>query len=197
MIDLVSLITSLGIEDNLKEAQHAYFAAGTVVFGTLSAVATIGSLLGILFMTMVITPNATQRFSGALRERNFTSFFVGIPIFGFFGILALASQNAPGLQALIGILFGVLLILAYAAAAEDIGRRLYWACGKEGSRASHLASGWMVFAFGALFPILGWFVILPYVSLSGLGSLVVGFFPARRAASVGAKDIEYSDDVTK
>jgi hypothetical protein len=90
------------------------------------------------------------------------------------------------------LVFGVLLILALAAAAEDIGRRLYWACGKEGSRASHLASGWLVFAFGACFPVLGWFVILPYVSLSGLGSVLVGMLPPRRAASE-AKDIEFSE----
>jgi hypothetical protein len=70
------------------------------------------------------------------------------------------------------------------AAAEDIGRRLFWACGKEGSRASHLASGWLVFAFGACFPVLGWFVILPYVSLSGLGSVVMGMLPSRKPASV-------------
>jgi hypothetical protein len=196
MIDLASLIPSLGIEDNLKQAQHAYFAAGTVVFGTISGVAMIVSLLGILYMTLVIAPNATQRFSGALRERNFLSFFAGIPVFGVFAFLGAATQGAPVLQALIGVLFGVLLIMAYAAAAEDIGRRLYWACGKEGHRASHLATGWMVFAFGALFPVLGWFVILPYVSLSGLGSVVVGSFPARRPAP-GGKDIEYPDDMTK
>ena len=58
--------------------------------------------------------------------------------------------------------------------------------------AAHLASGWLVFAFGACFPVLGWFVILPYVTLSGLGSVVVGAFPAR-ASATPVKDIEYPE----
>ena len=58
----------------------------------------------------------------------------------------------------------------------DIGRRLLWASGREGTRATHLAAGWLVFVFGASFPILGWCLILPYVTLSGIGSLAVGLF---------------------
>ena len=77
-------------------------------------------------------------------------------------------------------------------ASRSRGRRLFWACGKEGSRASHLASGWLVFSFGDLFPVLGWFVILPYVSLSGLGSVVVGAFPSRKSGAE-VKDIEYPE----
>src|SRR6185295_12451355 len=110
--------------------------------------------------------NATQRLSGALRDRNFVSFFAGIPVVGVFGLLTAILHRSQFLVATNFLIFGVVLILAYASAAEDIGRRLYWACGKEGSRAAHLASGWLVFAFGACFPVLGWFVILPYVSLS-------------------------------
>ena len=60
------------------------------------------------------------------------------------------------------------------------------------ARASHLASGWLVFAFGALFPVLGWFVILPWVSLSGLGSVLVGMLPARRAPEP-VKDIDFGE----
>jgi len=140
----------------------------------------------------VVAPNATQRLSGALRERNILSFFAGIPVVGFFGVTGAISHRHPAMAALTLVGFGVVLVLGFAAAAEDIGRRLYWACGKDGSRASHLASGWLVFAFGSLFPVLGWFVILPWVSLSGLGSVLVGLLPARRTAEPG-KDIEFPE----
>ena len=177
---------------NPQDAQNLFMSVGTLAAAFIVGTAGIVSLLGILYMTMVVAPNATQRISGALRERNIASFFAGIPVLGLFGLTTAIVHKSQALVAVNGLVFGVVLILALAAAAEDIGRRLYWACGKEGSRASHLASGWLVFAFGASFPVLGWFLILPYVSLSGLGSVVMGMLPGRKPA-VEMKDIEYPE----
>jgi hypothetical protein len=174
-----------------QDAQQMFMNMGTLAASYVVGFAGIISLLGILYMTLVVAPNATQRLSGALRDRNVLSFFAGIPVAGFFGLTTLLVHKSQVLVAANFLVFGVLLILAFAAAAEDIGRRLFWACGKEGSRASHLASGWLVFAFGACFPVLGWFVILPYVSLSGLGSVVVGALASRRAPAPA--DIEYPE----
>ena len=177
---------------NSEQAQIFFHSMGGLAASFIVGAAGIVSLLGILFMTMVVAPNATQRVSGALRERNIASFFAGIPVLGFFGLTTALVHKAQVLVAVNLLVFGVILIVALAAAAEDIGRRLYWACGKEGSRASHLASGWLVFAFGASVPVLGWFVILPYVSLSGLGSVVMGMLPSRKPASE-MKDIEFPE----
>lgn len=175
-----------------QELQNMFMGTGFLAASFIVGGAFIVSLLGILYMTMVVAPNATQRLSGALRDRNFVSFAAGIPVVGVFGLVTAVVHKSQLLVATNFLVFGVVLILAFAAAAEDIGRRLFWACGKEGSRAAHLASGWLVFAFGACFPVLGWFVILPYVTLSGIGSVVVGAFPARAAASA-IKDIEYPE----
>jgi len=182
------------ISDSSKaeEMHNLFMSTGAIAASYIVGFAGIVSLLGILYMTMVVAPNATQRLSGALRDRNVLSFFAGIPVAGVFGLITALVHKSQLLVAVNLLAFSVVLILAYAAAAEDIGRRLFWACGKEGSRASHLASGWMVFAFGACFPVLGWFVILPYVSLSGLGSVVVGALPARKAVSP-ANDIEFPE----
>jgi len=177
---------------NPQDAQNLFLSVGTLAAAFIVGTAGIVSLLGILYMTMVVAPNATQRISGALRERNIASFFAGIPVLGLFGLTTVIVHKSQALVAVNGLVFGVVLILAFAAAAEDIGRRLYWACGKEGSRASHLASGWLVFAFGASFPVLGWFLILPYVSLSGLGSVVMGMLPGRKPAPE-MKDIEFPE----
>jgi len=183
---------ALAAGPNPEELQKLFMGTGFLASAFVVGAAGIVSLLGILYMTMVVAPNATQRLSAALRERNILSFFAGIPVVGFFGVTGAIMHRSPALSALNGVAFGVVLILAFAAAAEDIGRRLYWACGKEGSRASHLASGWVVFAFGACFPVIGWFVILPWVSLSGLGSVLVGLLPARKAAEP-VKDIDFGD----
>ena len=176
-----------------QDLQNHILNMGAIALSSIVGMISIVSLLGILAMTLVVAPNATQRISGALRERNVASFFAGIPIFGFFGLTTAIVHKSQVLVAANFLVFGVILILAYAAAAEDIGRRLFWACGKEGSRASHLASGWLVFAFAACFPVLGWFVILPYVTLSGLGSVVVGMLPPRKAAAAEMKDIEFPE----
>lgn len=158
----------------LEQSQQGFYDLGRLLFAFGAGTALIVSLLGILFMTLVVAPNATQRLTTALRERNVLSFFLGFPVLGAFGIVGAIGTQVHILGAANLVAFGVTLILAYAAAAEDIGRRLYWSCGKEGTRAAHLATGWLVFAFGCLFPVIGQIVILPYVSLSALGSLVVG-----------------------
>jgi hypothetical protein len=177
---MVALMASLAADGpQLKDLQNAYFGLGTVAFAFMAATAAIVSLLGILYMTLVVAPNATQRFSGALRERNLASLLTGVPVAGAFLLAGAATHRAEALAGLSLLAFGVALILAFAAAAEDAGRRLFWACGREGSRASHLAAGWLVLAFGSLFPVIGWFLILPYAVLSGLGSLVIGAFPRR------------------
>ena len=165
------------------DARQAFLGMGFAFFALGVAVLLILSLLGILFLTLAIAPGATQRFSTALRERNLLSFFAGIPVLAAFGLGGALLQSHPAPSFLLLIVFGIVLLLAFAAAAEDIGRRLFWATGKEGSRAAHLAAGWIVFAFGALFPVVGWFLVLPYVSLSGLGSLVVSFCCPRAAGA--------------
>ncbi len=177
----------------LEESQKAFYGTGFVAFAAILGVIAVVSFLGILTMAMVVAPNVTQRFSGALRERNVRSFFVGLPVSAGFSLLALLLHQAPVLVAATTLLYGVMVVLGLAAASEDIGRRLFWACGKEGTRASHLAAGWLVFASASCVPVLGWFVIFPYVALSGLGSVVVGGLSRKGpAAPEPARDVEFA-----
>ena len=170
--------------------EQSFYGVIFLAFAAAVGVALVVSLLGILFMTLVVAPNATQRFTSALRERNVRSFFVGLPVLGIFLFGGAVTHRAPALFAVASMALGVALVLGFAAASEDIGRRLFWACGKEGSRATHLAAGWLVFAFGSLFPVLGWFVILPWVAISGLGSLVVGALSGTAPAAPKDLDLE-------
>jgi RNA polymerase sigma-70 factor (ECF subfamily) len=125
-------------------------------------------------VTLAVAPNVTHRSSTALREHNFKSLLVGTGVTAIFLALLAVVHQVPPLAFLTLVAYGSILIPAYVASSEEIGRRIYSASGKEGSRAVHLAVGWLVFAFGSLFPVIGWFVILPYVTLSGVGSLLVG-----------------------
>ncbi len=190
-----AMIASMGHGPNPQDLQNLFMGTGFLASSFVVVGAGIVSLLGILYMTMVVAPNATARLSGALRERNILSFFAGFPVVGVFAVFAGVFHRSGPLTVVNLVAFSVVLLVGFASAAEDIGRRLYWACGKEGSRAGHLATGWIVFSLGSLFPIIGWFVILPYVTLSGLGSIVVGILPSRRAAAETkmAKDIEFPE----
>jgi hypothetical protein len=182
---------ALAVATPEKQLEHGFFFFGMIAWGLMGTVALIASLLGILFMTMVVAPNATQRSTAALRERNILSFAAGVPVFAGFGLLGAATHGAPVVFSVVAVLFGIGLVLAFASASEDIGRRLFWAIGKDGSRASHLASGWLVFALGSLFPVIGWFLIFPYVSISGLGSLVTGFLRPKVAPAGPPRDVDF------
>lgn len=193
-MDALMLLDGILEGPGLEESQKAFYGTGFVAFAAILGVASIFSYLGILYMAMVVAPNVTQRFSGALRERNVRSFFVGLPVTGGFLLLAALFQQAPILMAVTALLGGATAVLGLAAASEDVGRRLYWACGKEGTRASHLASGWLVLAFASCVPVLGWFVIFPYVFLSGVGSVVVGSFSRKGPAALETKDVEFAKE---
>jgi len=160
----------IAIDQVHRMAAWFFWAGGTVISVTLGT----ALMLGLLLMTMVVAPGVTSRCTGALRERNIVSFLAGALMFGVFALLGVAGQKAPivAFAAVSG--FTVLGLVGLAAGAEDIGRRLAWICGKEGTRAHHLAAGWLVFAAAASVPIVGWFIVLPYVALSGLGSILVG-----------------------
>ncbi|MHC4606886.1 MAG: hypothetical protein ACYTAF_08100 [Planctomycetota bacterium] len=178
-------------EEALREIPEGLFqaAAGflTVEMIFLGAILMAVAGLGILYMMMIMAPSVTERCTGSLREKNFLSFLVGFPVFfGMGTVVSLCGSAGPGLQAMSGVVIGFLLLLGWASASEDIGRRLFWMSGREGSRATHLAVGWLVFTCASCFPFLGWFLIFPYVTLSGVGSLAVGVF--RKPGEAELKD---------
>ena len=100
---------------------EAFFATGAALFVIL--IFNI-ALLGILFMTMVVAPTLTRRYSTTLRERNARSFFTGIPVFlglGTLSVMGFAVHPALGTVALMGSV--ITLLVGLAAASEDVGRR--------------------------------------------------------------------------
>ena len=149
---------------------------GFVLMATLGIVAVGGALQ---LLAMVIAPDMTSRSSGALRRHNFVSFAVGAAI-GLAMIAAGAVCKAIPILALPWIAIASTLGgVGLTAASEDLGRRLFWTCGREGNRATHILSGWSVMALASCLPVLGWFVIAPYLVFSGIGSVAVGLFTGR------------------
>ena len=170
-------------EQNLLQAQTGFFGLGFAVLASLAITAVLG---GLFLLTMVVAPDLTARCSGALRQRNMTSFAAGGAILITMLLAGIVVKAVPILAIPWVITGTVLYLLGMTAASEDVGRRLFWTCGRDGNRALHVMSGWVVCALACCVPVIGWFVIAPYLILSGAGSLIVGVFtgapegPARR-----------------
>lgn len=184
---LATIQTQPATVDTLHQTAMWFFWTGGVAITT---VVSIGALLGLLTMTMVAAPGLTSRCAGALRQHGFLSFLAGAGMIGVFVVLGKVAERVPavGLAAICG--FGALLVFGLAATAEDIGRRLAWVCGREGSRVSHLITGWLIFAAAICVPIVGWFIVLPYGALSGVGSILVAPFTRSDGVAASRKPVD-------
>jgi hypothetical protein len=172
--------------DQLQQASFGFYGLGSILMISIAVLAVAGALH---LLTMVVAPDLTARSCNALRQRSFLSFAAGggIAIAMLLGGALCKALPVLGIPwALMATLLGT---LGLAAASEDLGRRLFWTCGGEGNRATHILSGWAVMGLASSVPFLGWFVIAPYLVLSGVGSIVVGMVTARPPKSPSV-DIE-------
>lgn len=161
------------LSEELQKAAAAFLGAGSLASLAVAVFLLAAAALGVLYVIQATAPGITARSGSALRERNALSFVLGIPVFvAFLVLLSIAERIPEGLRLALLLFIVASVLLGWATASEDLGRRLFLVSSREGSRASHLAAGWLVLCFGSLFPVLGWFVVLPYLTLSGLGSLL-------------------------
>lgn len=167
----------------LPKVEHDFYGMGTVVLLAISALILLGVAQAILLLVQVVAPGLSQRCAGAVKGRSFVSFLAGIPVMGIFLVLGAIGKKVEPVGLVTVLFFGFSSLLALAVTAEDIGRRLYWANGKEGSRIRHLMVGWPIFCLSSAVPVLGWWVILPYGMISGLGSIVLAIFGKGRQAA--------------
>ena len=167
---------TIELTNRLMESADVFFGAGALFFFVGAIFLTALAGLGILYMVTIIAPGTTDRCSGSMRERFIVCSGAGLVINLIALLLVGALQAVPALNVVVISLFGCAVLVGWSSASEDIGRRLFWISGREGSRASHLAAGWLVFVYASSFPILGWFVIFPVVTWAGLGSLAMSLF---------------------
>jgi len=145
----------------------------------------------------VFFPRRIERTYLSLKGGLGRSFLIGVVNFVFFGAVALAFfalakgtrieiLGAIGLIALIppavGVVFGLAGVTAFvsqriAPQADGIQRKAW------GTLTLTLACG---------LPFVGWFALLPYVSLLGLGAFTAGLF--RREQTVSIVDSESGSD---
>jgi hypothetical protein len=142
---------------------------------TLSAAAFFAAL-GVFF------PKRIARARLAFEAAPGRSFMAGVVNFLFFGAIALvfASMNeGDGLPRLLAILVltppAIGMCLGLAALAQVTGEKLAPQTGSL-RPAWGAATGAAILALGSALPVIGWFLLLPFLLLLGLGVFVVSLF---------------------
>jgi hypothetical protein len=158
------------------------------LLGLLIAVPLLGATLVGLFVVMnALFTSWIARTCEAAETQAARSFLVGLVNLIFVGALIfaiIALTDSTGLDFLIVLavlLAGALVIcltFGLGAMAQIIGARIL--PGGQGLRP--LICGTVALTLGCLAPYVGWFGLLPYVALRGLGALVLALFASRRKA---------------
>lgn len=156
------------------------------LLGLLIAVPLLGATLVGLFAVMnALFTSWIARTSETAETQAARSFLVGLVnlIFGaalIAAIIALADGTGLDFLIVLAVMLAAVLVIAaafgLAAMAQIIGARIL--PGGQGLRP--LIGGTVALALGCLVPYVGWFGLLPYVVLRGLGAFVMVLFARPR-----------------
>jgi hypothetical protein len=160
----------------------------------------LGALVAILLGNLLLVPLVlslaalfprrlmhTRALSDTMPGRAFT---VGLVNFLFFGAVALGfSALADALRIepirlpaliIVGVLT-IALSFGLTAVAQLIGNRLR----PQDSDLRRTVWGALALSLGCTFPFVGWFALLPYTGLLGLGAFILSFFVRQQTAEGG------------
>ncbi|NJN05879.1 MAG: DUF4175 domain-containing protein [Rhodobacteraceae bacterium] len=127
--------------------------------------------------SQALFPNAVRRAGGAY-SRPVAITLLGIitagPVVGI--AIAMLQAKNPGIKLVGGIVLGIPLVLGFAGSAG-----LAWRVGSGLRGANDDSQPWRAVLRGGpilmltcLLPVLGWFILLPWLWVSGVGALVLG-----------------------
>jgi hypothetical protein len=157
-------------------------------------VAVLGLLcLAALFLVLgVLFPTAVERTRTSAETSLGRAFLLGLVNFVFvvavgLGIGAVNQNLSFWLLGVIVALLALALIVALtfglAGMVEVVGERL----SPDRGRVRRTAWGTAALALGCLTPYVGWFGLLPFVALTGIGAFVLGWYTNRARARIAAE----------
>ena len=129
-------------------------------------------------------PRRVAKTQRVLNETTGRAFLVGAVNFLFFGVIAIVlfsvAENAGGfLKGVITIpalvitgLLALMLTFGLSGVVNELGARLF----PEREAWRQAMWGSVALTFACALPFVGWFLLLPYVSLTGFGAVILGFF---------------------
>lgn len=119
----------------------------------------------------------SDRATARLNVGGCVPFFIGIVITIFVGVPAgilLSIGSAP--QAIGAAMSLVLLFFGFvglAVVARLVGQRLVAMYDRDESPLVQTVTGALILSFSVAFPLLGWFIILPFSLITGLGAVII------------------------
>jgi hypothetical protein len=159
------------------------------LIGLLVAVPLLcATLVGLFIVMNALFTSWIARTCQVAETQAARSFLVGLVNLVFVGALiaaVIALADGTGLDFLIvlAILLAIVLVIAttfgLAAMVQIVGARLV--PGGQGVRPA--IWGTVAVTLGCLTPYVGWFGLLPYVALRGLGAFVLTLFGKRQGAA--------------
>jgi hypothetical protein len=139
-------------------------------------------IIGALFTARV---EKTQRI---INQMPWRAFGVGLVNFLFFGVILLVlftitDGNANRVNSVVRIilliptlaltaLLTAILSLGIAGMLQVLGERIF----PDLSGLRRSISSTAISAFACALPVMGWFLLLPYIALTGFGAVILGFF---------------------
>ena len=169
--------------------------AVTSISGILGAFLAVAVGLSLLIVVQLLFPGLTSCGAEALRKGLFRSFLLGLAVFVVLVLLVAGASAAakPLGGALAVVLLALLVLLTFPMVSQDMGRRIFARSGADRGPVAQLAVGWLVFVGASIAPILGWFIIFPFLTLAGIGALVQTFWirkPDAPAAEVADEPVQ-------
>ena len=152
----------------------------SVIAIALSIIAFLLSLQGLWLLCRATWPGRVRRAAERCRASRLTSLLVGVPITGIvLGIATAIARRGGTPGQIVGWTIAGLFLL-YAGTGMSgfvtfVGERL-------ASPTDGLRPWWPTVRGGAavelacLFPVIGWFVLLPLVIIVGVGAMTLSFF---------------------
>jgi len=157
------------------------------VFGTLLALGII--FPGMLIAWSLIFPGTVGRASSRIERTPWRCLGLGLALafpIGFSVAILLSIALGPA-----NFLGGALIVLSLAFAslgasgmAGMMGRRLLARSKKDTSEAAGFLRGALTLELAAAFPVIGWFLAIPLITLSSLGAAafaMLGWMPQSKA----------------
>jgi hypothetical protein len=177
LLALLALAFALATTDG-PLAEGAAGLVGLILIGAC--------LIVLLLVTAALWPGFTERAQDHLVRSTGKAFLVGLVNYAFLGAIALVLLNLGPLAVMGFVLAGLLLLgtfLGLPAAAGLVGARLNTLREDEGTRWNEVVTGGVALYLAAFVPVVGWFMLLPALSLWCFGAAVLALVGRPRPAT--------------
>jgi hypothetical protein len=141
-----------------------------------------GTMIAAFFAVLnVLFGGIVEKAAMAAEDTPGRAFMVGVVNIIFLGIISMgfiALSRAVGADFLqipslvVGVFLVVCLVFGLAGMAKLVGARL----ASESGENFRIALGGLALTFACATPYVGWFGLLPYLMLRGVGGLILGVF---------------------